>query len=111
LTKRVSASQKTLQGKWARSKKWILSSEGTKEQARHEASSEYVGSISRLAAFGGYEHYEGDLAIGADAERLRRVKPVPMPDLPPTHGSDPLEDEEPENEIGENTVEKLADAR
>jgi hypothetical protein len=51
------------------------------------------------------------LAIGADAERLRRVKSVRMPDLPPTHGSDPLEDEEPEIEIGENTVEELAEAR
>jgi hypothetical protein len=34
-----------------------------------------------------------------------------MPDLPPTHGSDPLEDEQPEIEIGENTVEELAEAR
>jgi hypothetical protein len=64
-----------------------------------------------LAVFGGYERYEGDLAIGADAEGLRRVKPVRMPDLPPTHGSDPLEDEQPEIEIGENTVEELAEAR
>jgi hypothetical protein len=80
-----------------------LSSEGTKEQAPHEASSQYVGSISRLAAFGGYERYEGDWAIGADAKRLRRVKPVRMPDFPPTQGSDPLEDEEAEIEIGENT--------
>jgi hypothetical protein len=47
----------------------------------------------------------------ADAERLRRVKPVRMPDLPSTHGSDPLEDEEPEIEIGENAVEELAEAR
>jgi hypothetical protein len=61
--------------------------------------------------FGGYERYEGDLAIGADPERLRREKPVRMPDLPPKHGSDPLEDEEPEIEIGENTVEELAEAR
>jgi hypothetical protein len=53
-----------------------LSSEGTNEQAPPEASSQYVGSISRLAVFGGYERYEGDLAIEADAERLRRVKPV-----------------------------------
>jgi hypothetical protein len=34
-----------------------------------------------------------------------------MPDLPPTHSSDPLEDEEPKIEIGENTVEELAEAR
>jgi hypothetical protein len=88
-----------------------LSSEGTNEQEPPEASSQYVGSISRLAVFGGYERYEGDLAIGADAERLRRVKPVRMPDLPPTHGSDPLEDEQPVIEIGENTVEELAEAR
>jgi hypothetical protein len=33
-----------------------------------------------------------------------------MPDLPPTHDSDPLEDEEPEIEIGENTVEELDEA-
>jgi hypothetical protein len=32
-----------------------LSSEGTNEQAPLEASSQYVGSISRLAAFGGHE--------------------------------------------------------
>jgi hypothetical protein len=88
-----------------------LSSEGTNEQAPPEASSQYVESISRLAVFGGYERYEGDLATGADAERLRRVKPVRMPDLPPTHGSDPLEYEQPEIEIGENMVEELAEAR
>jgi hypothetical protein len=34
-----------------------------------------------------------------------------MPDLSPTHGNDPLEDEEREIEIGENTVEELAEAR
>jgi hypothetical protein len=34
-----------------------------------------------------------------------------MPDLPSTHGSDPLEHEEPEIEIGENAVEELAEAR
>jgi hypothetical protein len=87
------------------------SSEGTNEQASPEARSQYVGSISRQATFGGYERYEGDLAIGADAARLRRVKPVRMPDLPPTHSSDPLEDEEPEIDIGESTVEELAEAR
>jgi hypothetical protein len=87
-----------------------LSSEGTNEQAPPEESSQYVGSISRLAAFGGNERYEGDFAIWADAERLRRVKPVRMPDLPPTYGSDPLEYEEPEIEIGENTVKELAEA-
>jgi hypothetical protein len=67
-----------------------LSSEGTNEQALPEGSSLYVGSISRLAVFGGHERYEGDLVIGADAERLRREKPVRMPDFPPTHVSDPL---------------------
>jgi hypothetical protein len=88
-----------------------LSSEGTSEQAPPKASSQCVGNISRLAVFGGYERYEGDLAIEADTERLRRVKPVRMPDLPPTHGSDPLENEQPEIEIGENTVEELAETR
>jgi hypothetical protein len=42
-----------------------LGSEGTNKQAPPEASSQYAGSISRLAAFGGYERFEGDLAIGA----------------------------------------------
>jgi hypothetical protein len=84
-----------------------LRSEGTNEQAPLEESSQYVGSISRLATFGGYECYEGDLAIGANAERLRRVKPVRMPVLLPNQDSNPLEDEEPEIEIGENTVEEL----
>jgi hypothetical protein len=41
-----------------------LSSEVTNGQAPPKASSQHVGSISRLAAFGGYERYEGDLAIG-----------------------------------------------
>jgi hypothetical protein len=40
-----------------------LSSEGTNEQALPEASSQYVGSISRLAAFGGYERYEGEFPV------------------------------------------------
>jgi hypothetical protein len=42
---------------------------------------------------------------------VRRIKPVRMPRLPPAADGDPLDEEEPEIEIGSNSTEELAMAR
>jgi hypothetical protein len=69
------------------------------------------GILSRLAAFGGEERYEESSLLEFERAGVRRIKPMWMPSLPPATEGDPLEEEEPEIEIGSNSSEELAMAR
>jgi hypothetical protein len=68
-------------------------------------------SLSRLAAFGGEKRYEESSLLEVERAGVRRIKPVQMPSLPPATEGDPLDEEEPEIEIGINSPEELAMAR
>jgi hypothetical protein len=69
------------------------------------------GSLSRLAPFGGEEGYEESSLLEVERAGVRRIKPVGMPSLPPATEGDPLDEEEPEIEIGSKSLEELAMAR
>jgi hypothetical protein len=69
------------------------------------------GSLSRLAVFGGEERSDESSLLEVESAGVRRIKPVRMPILPPGTEGDPLDEEEPEIEIGSNRPEKLDMAR
>jgi hypothetical protein len=69
------------------------------------------GSLSKLAAFGGEERYEESSLLEVERAGVRRIKPVRMLSLPPATEGDPLDEEEPEIEIGVNPPEELDMAR
>jgi hypothetical protein len=69
------------------------------------------GSLSRLAAFAGEERYEESSLLEVERAGVCRIKPVRIPSLPPATGGDPLDEEEPEIEIGRNPPEELAITR